>query len=101
MWQAGRMRLAGRLTFAQRIILVIALGVALGAVGVFVVSLGSKGPDFGWFGYAPLTRSVVATPARLSGWEQLLVWLGLIIVWTAASLWLVKPQPSEESGRSA
>jgi hypothetical protein len=45
--------LVNRLGFAQRIIAVVALGLALGATGGFITDLGSPGANFGWFGYAP------------------------------------------------
>ncbi len=85
------MNLVNRLGFAQRIIVVVALGLALGATGGFITDLGSPGANFGWFGYAPLTRSIMTVGATLSDWEELLVWLALIIVWTASSLYLLRP----------
>jgi heme/copper-type cytochrome/quinol oxidase subunit 1 len=90
------MRLVDRLGFAQRIVVVIALGLAFGVLGEFIVTLGSNGANVGWFGYAPLTRSILTNQDRLSGWERLLVWLGLILVWAGASLWLLRPQPARE-----
>jgi hypothetical protein len=85
------MRLIDRLGFAQRIVVVVALGLALGVLGNFLVNLGSPGADSGWFGYAPLTRSVLEVGGGLSGWQRLLVWLAVIAIWAAASLRLLTP----------
>jgi heme/copper-type cytochrome/quinol oxidase subunit 1 len=49
------MRLTDRLTQPQRIVVVIALGVACGAVGEYLVNLGTA--SFGWYAYAPLSRA--------------------------------------------
>jgi hypothetical protein len=87
------MRLIDRLGFAQRIVVVVALGLARGGRGEFLVNLGSPGADSGWFGYAPLTRSVLEVGGGLSGWERLLVWLAVIAIWAAVSLRLLTPDP--------
>jgi hypothetical protein len=57
---------------------------------MFITDLGSPGANFGWFGYAPLTRLVLTVGSTLSDWEQLLMWLALITVWTVASLYLLR-----------
>ena len=93
------MNLVGRLGFAQRIIVVVALGLALGTLGRFITDLGSPGANFGWFGYAPLTRSIMTVGATMSAWEQLLVWFALIIVWTASSLYLLGPASAKNQAR--
>jgi hypothetical protein len=84
------MDLVDRMGFAQRIIVIVALGLGLEATGTFITELGSPAANFGWFGYAPLTRSIQTVGSTLSDWEQLLVWLALITVWTAASLFLLR-----------
>jgi heme/copper-type cytochrome/quinol oxidase subunit 1 len=76
-----------RLGLAQRIVIVVALGLALAVIGSFVSTLGEPQAQFGWFGYAPLTAP--DSGADLSAWQQLLVWIGLIGVWAAASLKLL------------
>ena len=65
------MCMLGRLGLAQRIVIVVALALILGAVGVYVTTLGGPAAQFGWFGYAPLTRATFGPD--LSPWEQLLV----------------------------
>jgi len=80
-----------RFSFAQRIALLIGLGFAFLVIGSYLVSLGGPGADFGSFGYAPLSSSFVQQGADLSTFEQLLVWLGLIAVWSASALWVLSP----------
>ena len=97
--QAGAaMILIDRLGLAQRIIIVVSLGLALTALGTYFVNIGSPFADFGWFGYAPLTNNAfVAAGSDLSAWEQLLVWLGLIAVWTSVSLRLMRPASADDA----
>jgi heme/copper-type cytochrome/quinol oxidase subunit 1 len=90
------MRFVERLGLAQRVVAVVAFGLVCGVVGEFIVSLGSGGADTGWFGYAPLTTSIAVSSDQLSGWEQLLVWLGLIVVWAAVALWLLRSPPASD-----
>jgi hypothetical protein len=52
-WQSWRMRLTDRLSQPQRIVVVVALGVACGTAGIYLVNLGST-VSFGWYAYAPL-----------------------------------------------
>ena len=61
------MRVTDRLSQPQRIVVVIALGLALGAAGVYLVSLGSSS-GFGWYAYAPLSHSVSLPSTGLAGW---------------------------------
>jgi hypothetical protein len=84
------MRLLDRLGVAQRIILTVTLGLALGAIGTYIMRLGHEGT---WFGFAPGTGNVSLGPSvsDLSPWEELLVWLGLILAWSALSLVIWRP----------
>ena len=77
-----------RLNLAQRIVLVIALAVALQILGVYIVTLG-KGSVFGWTAYAPLTQSLNIPNPGLPIWGRLLVWLGLIGIWTLGAVWML------------
>jgi hypothetical protein len=81
--------LLDRLTQAQRIVIVVALGVACAAVGIYVNGLGST-VAFGWYAYAPLTS---AGPAHtgLAGWLRVVIWLGLTGLWALTSLYLLRP----------
>ena len=75
----------------QRIVLVVGLGLALAVLGRHLVSLGGT-RNFGWFAYAPLNTSLdsVAHPSGLRPWARLLIWLGLIAVWTLASFGIMR-----------
>ena len=84
------------LSLAQRIVIVIALGVTVAIVGTFVSGLGGSPTQFGWFGYAPLTRATLSLDQPdLAPWEQLLVWIGLICLWAGSSLVLLRPTVSQ------
>lgn len=79
-----------RLGLAQRIVILIGLGLGLVALGGYLVSLNSPA-TFGWFGYAPLTNNAfVPEGSGLAPWLQLLIWLGLILVWSLAGVLLLK-----------
>ena len=85
-----------RLGLAQRIVLVVGFGAVLMAAGRLIEAAAAGGQaQVGWFGYAPLV------PAQdlgtgLSDWEQFLLWLGLIVVWTAFSLFVLRPPSSSQ-----
>jgi hypothetical protein len=90
------MRLTGRLTQPQKIVVVTALGVACGAVGLYLVSLGTTA-TFGWYAYAPISQS--ADPRTgLAGWLRLLIWLALTGLWALASIRVLRPSPAEPPG---
>jgi len=79
-----------RLARGQRVVLVIALGVALGAVGSYLDAWGSS--PVGWVAYAPLGP---ATRGGLHPWVRLLLWLALTAVWAACSLVVLRPPSAE------
>jgi heme/copper-type cytochrome/quinol oxidase subunit 1 len=79
---------------AQRIILVIALALALSVLGRYLVSLGHRS-DFGWFAYAPVSSIVPAPSVGPRPWVRVLIWLGLIVVWAAVSAWLLRPTANQ------
>jgi hypothetical protein len=72
----------------QRIVVVIGLGVALGAVGGWVTSWGEH--VFGWTGYAPLSTATFGPGSGLHSWARFLIWVGLTALWTASSAWLLR-----------
>lgn len=84
-----------RLGLGQRVVLVVALAFALAIVGLYVTTLGTPN-HFGWFGYAPMMGITLIRSPDLTAFEQFLVWLGLIVVWAAASVLLLQ-RPSERS----
>ena len=89
------MRLTDRLSQPQKIVVVVALGMAFGAVGTYIASLGNASA-FGWYAYAPLTQGVI-DPAQteLHGWVRLLIWLVLIGLWALLSVRILRPSPGQ------
>jgi hypothetical protein len=73
---------------AQRIVVVIGAAVALGALGRYLDSL-DRPDEFGWFAYAPLNSSINVPWEPERPWVHLAIWLGVIVVWTLASLWVI------------
>jgi heme/copper-type cytochrome/quinol oxidase subunit 1 len=90
------MRLTGRLTQPQKIVVVIALGVACGAVGIYLDSLGSTA-SFGWYAYAPLSQATYPRTG-LAEWLRLLIWLALTGLWALASIRVLRPSPEKPRG---
>jgi hypothetical protein len=80
---------------AQRVVVVVALGVAFLTMGSYLLSLGQHGIAFGWTGYAPLSAPSIGRP----GWVSLVVWLVLTCLWAAASMWLLRPTGQDHSDR--
>jgi len=75
---------------AQRIVIVVAIGIALAVIGRYLVSLGS-GFHVGWTGYAPLAHSFRPPSTGLPAWLRLIIWLGLTVIWAAASVVVLRP----------
>jgi heme/copper-type cytochrome/quinol oxidase subunit 1 len=75
---------------AQRVVLVVALGAVFYFVGSYLTG-GTRIPT-GWTGYAPLQAVPLVSRAGLSGTGSLLLWLVLVLVWTGASLTLLRPR---------
>ncbi len=82
------------LSYGQRVVLVVALGVGLGSLGSYLVTLGS--PSSGWVAYAPLTEHTGVPGIGLHPWVRLLIWLALTVVWATCSLVLLRPSSSTE-----
>ena len=70
-------------------VLVIGLGLAIATVVRTVdLRLSSYG-DGGWFAYAPNTGPIY--PNRDADvWRSGVLWLAGVLVWTAASMWLMR-----------
>lgn len=90
------MRLIDGLNTAQRVVIVVAIGFALAAVGIFVASLGS--PRFGWYAYAPLTSGIGPPGTGLPGWLRLIIWLVLTGIWASASVIVLRPPRRPPAG---
>jgi heme/copper-type cytochrome/quinol oxidase subunit 1 len=88
------MRFTDRLSMAQRIVVVVALGFAFGVIGKYLDSLDHTGLT-GWYAYAPLSRSIEPPGAGLAGWLRLLVWFVLIGLWAVAAARVLRPAPAE------
>ena len=69
----------------QRVVIVIAIGAVLLILGDWITDRRGTG---GWFGYAPLTQ-VGVVPSSLSPGLATAVHLAVVVVWAAASLWLL------------
>jgi hypothetical protein len=80
------MRWIGGLSKSQRVVVVIALGLALGAVGGYLMGGGSR---FGWYAYSPFTAAPY--PPAFHGWLRLIIWLVLIGLWAVASIRVLRP----------
>ena len=92
------MRLIDRLGLAQKIVLVVALGLAFGVLGNYLGSLGNAASS-GWYAYAPLAQSLPALHTGLAPWLRLLIWLALIGLWTVASVQVLRtPGSGPEPG---
>jgi hypothetical protein len=83
-----------RLGRAQRVVVVVAFGVAFLAVGSYLLSLGQHGVAFGWTGYAPISMPNVGAP----DWLRLIVWLALTSLWAVLSIWLLRPAGHDDAG---
>lgn len=88
------MRWIDGLAKAQRVVLVVALGVAFIAVGSYIDSLGQPGFAFGWTGYAPL--ALRASGIGLPTWLRLVVWLVVTGAWAIVSIRLLGPPSAHD-----
>ena len=83
------MRWIDRLGTAQRVVIVVALGLALGVLASYLAGLGGS---FGWYAYAPLTGQAFQPPGiGEPGWLRLIIWLGAIGLWASASVIVLRP----------
>lgn len=92
------MRYLNRLSTAQRIIVVVGLGVAFIALGNYLVSLNNPVAGGGFFGYSQSAPLVALGGAGLAPWLQLLIWLGLILVWTAIAAVVMRRPTAANDG---
>lgn len=84
------MNLLRRTTNAQRVVLVVALGLLLASGWAWWYFGEVTRPDGGWFAYAPGQETdtywYTVDERRI---EFLVVPIALVLVWTALSLWLL------------
>lgn len=87
------MRWIDRLTRAQRVVVVVALGLALGIVASYLTTLRTS---TGWYAYAPLSgQTLQPEGAGEPGWLRLLIWLAAVSLWTLASLRVLRQSPGK------
>ena len=84
------------LSKAQRIVLVVALGLALGALDSYLGTLGSGANFTAGGGFGPLG---LLSPDGLKPWLRLIIWLALIGVWALASVRVLRPAPEKTEPR--
>ena len=82
-----------KLSNAQRVVIVVALGAVFLATGSYLVSLGQPAFAFGWTGYAPFSAPSVGRP----GWVPLIAWLVLICLWAVVSIRVLRPSSQDDS----
>jgi hypothetical protein len=86
------------LSKAQRIVVVVALGLALAALGGYLVTLGS-GPEYGG-GFSPFGLTLGPwQPDGLKPWLRVIIWLVLIGMWALASVRVLRSSPEETEPR--
>jgi heme/copper-type cytochrome/quinol oxidase subunit 1 len=78
----------GRLSTAQRIVIVTTSGLALGIVASYLTGLGSR---TGWYAYAPLSGQLFQ-PQGIGepGWLRLIIWMAAISIWALISVRMLR-----------
>jgi heme/copper-type cytochrome/quinol oxidase subunit 1 len=77
-----------RLGKAQRVVVVVALGLALGIVASYLTSLGTR---TGWYAYAPLSgQSFQSQGIGEPAWLRLIIWLAVVGLWALISLRILR-----------
>jgi hypothetical protein len=84
-----------RLAFAQRVVIVIGLGLLLGVVGLYVVTDGFVASSGAWFAYAAGT-DVYFSVRRASIMRTIVAPAALVIGWSVCSVWLLGAPPADE-----
>ena len=87
------MRVIDRLSKSQRVVVVVALGLALGVVGTYLTSQIVPG----WYAYSPLTTTLQAPDNGLPAWLRLIIWLALIGAWALASIRVLRPAANHDT----
>ena len=89
----GRVR---RLALAQRVVIVVGLGVLVAYVGYYVMTDGFRAASGTWYAYAPDSSSVYVSVGHPNRTRLLVEPVALIVVWTAVSAWLVGGRSSND-----
>lgn len=90
------MRWTDRLRLPQKIVLIIALGLAFAAIADALPTLATTTARSGWYAYAPAYQSSLTLHAPLvSGWLELVIWLVLTALWAAVSIRILRSAPEQ------
>jgi heme/copper-type cytochrome/quinol oxidase subunit 1 len=84
-----------RLNLAQRVVVVVTVGLALGVMADYLTGLGVR---TGWYAYAPLSGQVSAGLGE-PGWLRLVIWLAAIGLWALTSLRVLSQSPGPAARR--
>lgn len=84
-----------RLAMAQRIVIVVAIGLALLTALAWWYS-GEVAPNGNWFAYAPNTETSTYFTVRRREAEHLIVPLLALLAWAGFSMWLLGPAPVDD-----
>ena len=79
------MRLTDRLNMAQRIVIVVAIGIALTAIGIYLANRG--GTRYGHY----ISTVPIGVGPGTPRWLRLIIWLALDGIWAVASVVLFRP----------
>ena len=90
------MRWIDRLSMAQRVVVVITVGLALGIMASYLTGLGVRN---GWYAYAPLSGQLQAPGIGEAGWLRLIIWLAAISLWALTSLRVLSQSPGPAARR--
>ena len=94
-WQCWPVRLTDRLNKAQKIVVVIATGIALAAIGVYLANRGSVRPGPG--------HSIALLPSRFAPrprpprWLRLIIWLALDATWALTATFVLRSPRGSDS----
>ena len=90
------MRWIDRLSMAQRVAVVITLGLTLGIVAGYLTGLGVRN---GWYAYAPSSGQLQAPGIGEPGWLRLIIWLAAVSLWPLTSLRVLSQSPGPAAPR--
>jgi heme/copper-type cytochrome/quinol oxidase subunit 1 len=88
-----------RLTRAQRIVMIVGLGLVLDVVGQWLMTLGMRA-NFGWVAYAPLSNTYSSLPGGLHPWVRFTIWILLIVLWTMSAVLLLSERSNSHDAPS-
>ena len=91
------MRWIDKLNMAQRVVVVITLGLALGIVAGYLTA--GVGVRTGWYAYAPLSGQLQGPGIGEPGWLRLIIWLAAVSLWSLTSLRVLSQSPGPAARR--